>query len=1144
LLTVKNARLVIHQVGKKSFTLTTDELLVQLGDEIRVQAIIADLLGGNVELRSTLNAKTLAGETRLKVADVQLDSKRLAALPLAPSVLQEEHFSTTCSLAVQMIHPANDLDLRQHSLVLAAQIQDVASATVGPLCSDLDFTVENRNGVVQLRGRGDPLQGRFELNVGADLFAEPIIVETTARIEEVNLHPLLRFVERTMQPRESPLPPVHAVGALYLASRVALETDTVKFACRLRTGGSQLNVDNLALGDLTAEVDVQGAYAPSAEQPLSGVVTGSYAWDGLSLTAAAKRYQLGEAAGRVASSGQFEIALDRLTDPAAHRCQAAVQAQGVAFRGVALEEGLVRLQLEQGVAEVHAPETQILDTTLQQIAQVTATLRADLRDAGLLTARWNASDIAVKSLIRLAGTPDDLWAGDLSAKGSASVPLREVMNPNAWAGGAQLVAQGLVLHAEPISDVVVQGDLREGELTIPESQIRWRNAVCKLSATGSIDTNWVLQGQVAGTKILLSDVSDLASRFSKSPIPAKGSVETDGQFQVSGFPITFTAQGQAKLHEASYAGARIGEADFQWSANSSGVQLKSSSDRFFNGTYLVTVDIEGLDWTQATVKGSCQNIQVASLLAAAKVDLPSTGVLDGEFQLGSIQELTSLQGQANVRTRGVTIKNVSVELANGELAIGDGRAQLRCQGNLSEGTFEAIADCELLKLTDFLGDPQPIHQIPIYGSAKLERLLVDRLAAALKLAPLAPLRASVDVACTRNATTIEAGQLCNVTASLDNVTWNNARLSDRLTADIALSPTLLNLQQVRGRFADGQISGYANIALGGQPSGVFKFGAANVNLRRVSAAVQRSGSAASGNASLVVSGRIGAVITGQSYLSVENAKLGDLAVRQVRLPVDWSFNPQAQMARWRCRAGTVELGNGTVHLASDGSYYRGLTTSTTLRIENVDTSRLTSDKSTGAGVIDGTVSINAKRALTPQQFSGAFDLELSQAKALELPVLDKLPQMVSIPALPGTHQPQEDGGYLVGRMAGGVIYIDALGLAQSNVQVFMEGTATFAGRLNMDVTVSTAQSGPIDDLLSLANSPIMLAAAAPVALVAKANDAIKSRVIYVQVSGTANRPVLRIQPLKQLTQDALRFFISSTVGSDVAGVASNLNSPK
>jgi hypothetical protein len=101
----------------------------------------------------------------------------------------------------------------------------------------------------------------------------------------------------------------------------------------------------------------------------------------------------------------------------------------------------------------------------------------------------------------------------------------------------------------------------------------------------------------------------------------------------------------------------------------------------------------------------------------------------------------------------------------------------------------------------------------------------------------------------------------------------------------------------------------------------------------------------------------------------------------------------------------------------------------------------------------------------------------------------------------------------------------------------MNGHASLDGRLNFDVTAATGQVGPADGLMALTDSPLMLAAPAPVALVLKANEAMKDRVVHVHVGGTSSRPTLRLQPGKNLTQDTIRFFLTNSFGSQVANVA-------
>ncbi len=291
----------------------------------------------------------------------------------------------------------------------------------------------------------------------------------------------------------------------------------------------------------------------------------------------------------------------------------------------------------------------------------------------------------------------------------------------------------------------------------------------------------------------------------------------------------------------------------------------------------------------------------------------------------------------------------------------------------------------------------------------------------------------------------------------------------------------------------------------------------------------------SGSGTVKLRGRLGHVITGRADVTVENAVAAGVDVRQVRLPINWTVTPTAKTVRWQCRAGTVSVGGGNVRIATQGSYANSLNMNSTVRVERVDLAKLMQHGSAGSGIVDGNVIVRAKQARSMRQFVGTYDFEMKNIQGLKVPVLDQLPKMVSLsPSVPGRGQ---DGANIHGRIGGGLVHVDEIALHQSNVQVLVSGKATMQGKLDLDVIVSTESTSPTDQLVSMLDSPLMLAAPAPVALIAQANDLLKDRVVRVHVGGTAGYPTLRLQPGKQLTQDAVRFFLTNSFGSTATQVS-------
>ncbi len=267
----------------------------------------------------------------------------------------------------------------------------------------------------------------------------------------------------------------------------------------------------------------------------------------------------------------------------------------------------------------------------------------------------------------------------------------------------------------------------------------------------------------------------------------------------------------------------------------------------------------------------------------------------------------------------------------------------------------------------------------------------------------------------RDAESIREGLFCKCTGTTENISWNRSRLSERITADVVIGPSRIVLRELRGRVADGQLSGRADIDIQRHPQGTFKFAASNISLRRASAPFLKN--RVSGNGNLVVSGRIGNTITGQLNIRADNASVDDLAVQQVRIPIDWSFSQGSKIARWRSRSAVVKIGMGHIYCETEGDYSNGLSMNSIARLENIDTSRLIAGKSFGVGIVDGEVSIQAKRAKSLEEISGRYDFSLSHTKALEMPVLNKLPQMIKLPKI-GTNPKGKMAGTLFGRLSG------------------------------------------------------------------------------------------------------------------------------
>ena len=1037
------------------------------------------------------------------------------------------------SLRANAEHPAGEFDLRRHGIELLVSVRKLQSQHLGTVCNAFSLRAQNQLGHLVVTGSGDLADGMANIAADANLMALPITAVAFLSAEQLDVG----------QVGSQFMPELDVQTKLNIRAHAKVDgsLDAVAFASSVRARASEIKVEGIGVADVVSEVTASGCFAWKDVASVAGKVDGVVSSAGVSVKDVANRFDLPTSTGQVSLASDFHASLADLASLDSYELNASIKTSNVSVGELTLKDTTGSFRIESGLAVAELRDATIIDCHSLQVASCNASVKTMFAETESVSAGLRLSLSPTTSLARMLGADESICGGDLIVDGSASCVLSQIAMPSAWNALAELTTRDLAFAGESIGDVDAQLTLSAGKLTLPAFPIQWRDNRCTIAATGSLEEQLEISGKLLAEPVRIADVSDLLSKFSSEKFPAEGLATMDGEFQLTTGPLDFAASGSMKLSGASYSGTAIGKADLAWSADLKGIKLRSSSNAFLGGQYVVEANAKELDWTKTLVEGQFQNIQVARLAAFSGQKIALAGVVDGGVRVTSIANLESLAGRAWIKSRGLQVDRIPVEIALADVSLQSSKIVASCEGTIADGRYRGNATSELAQLIVFTQTPnRKISQLPVIAQGRLEDLPLESLARRLQLPQeLRTLGGRLSASCMRDRSMLDGSALCAATASVSDLQVNRVRLSDRITSDISVLEDRIELRRIDGRFADGRLSGKAQVRIASNPTGSFEFAASRVNLRRASAPFVSQ--PVTGTGALLLRGRIGQVINGRADVSVHHGAFAGVSVPNAKFPIDWSYSLPSKVARWNCRAGMASVGGGTVRISSEGSYSTSLNMTTSARIQRVDSSKLMRGKSVGAGIVSGTMTLQAKRARSIKQFAGKYELTLANVKTLEIPVLDHLPSMVSLsPPRPGQG---EDGGTVHGRIAGGLVYVDQLSISQSNIQVMMSGNATLDGRLDFDVTASTQANGPTDQLLELADSPLMLAAPAPIALVAKANDLLKDRVVHVHVGGIASRPTLRLQPGKQLSQDAVRFFLKNSFGSTTADLATRQSQP-
>jgi hypothetical protein len=157
--------------------------------------------------------------------------------------------------------------------------------------------------------------------------------------------------------------------------------------------------------------------------------------------------------------------------------------------------------------------------------------------------------------------------------------------------------------------------------------------------------------------------------------------------------------------------------------------------------------------------------------------------------------------------------------------------------------------------------------------------------------------------------------------------------------------------------------------------------------------------------------------------------------------------------------------------------------------------------------------------------NGILEARLRSVQALKFPVLEALrPYLAGV-----SFNTQFNQGDLKATLGRGVIRVQELSLVSDTAQVYIDGTATIAGRLNLSAIVHTGEFRVTGRLVQSLVQALAVSIAPEAALLSRASAFLSNRVIYLRIGGTVSRPVPRVQPLPILRAEAIRFFFNQIV---------------
>jgi hypothetical protein len=588
-----------------------------------------------------------------------------------------------------------------------------------------------------------------------------------------------------------------------------------------------------------------------------------------------------------------------------------------------------------------------------------------------------------------------------------------------------------------------------------------------------------------------------------------------GKFSLAGDISSqkLNSNGKLKVSEFSLDNRRLSDVSAAW--NYLGNDWKKSSVELFalGGTLSVTE----FNQLPQRIKFDLKKVDASQLSSFARLPAKLTGKISGNASLNnwSVEETR----WADLKLQGASFVAGDVEFGDlvADAEFRDGKLSYAVAGRLLNGKFTADGSALIDRLTAETTLPLKVQ----FTNGELSGLYRSKA----RLSSLRSLQGSL-AANANLLIRLDRPPTGTGVVRVSDLTWKNERLTRQVSTNVKLTNGIVKLDNVRADLNRGEISGRASIPLSLQSSGTYELNVRSFDLQRFLEIVMSDPVDGVGLVDARISGRTGKVISGQGSVSINRAKVLGLRGRSLRVPIQFQYQPLQQAGRIELRQSRFQVFNGKV--TGNASLDIGRTTNvkSDLKISNLDTDALFSSlaglKQSGQGRLSGRLKLNGKSIRSARDLTGSFRGSLSRAEAFELPLLNTVGRFLGGNQLQSRDFESKDIDL---QLAKGKVEVRQLNISNSLAQISISGDAYVDGRLDLDVTGRVEQLNQPTLLEQLLGSPLSRFRGSPVAVFAQAADFLSERLVFVKISGTFQRPLVRPNAGKQIQEETIRYFL-------------------
>jgi len=858
--------------------------------------------------------------------------------------------------------------------------------------------------------------------------------------------------------------------------------------------------------------------------------------------------------GRLTFQVHASIPINTAGDLKAYRLRGTAKLPSFNVSGLAMTNVEAKVRYNNGILDLENLSGQVPAAKgSQTVGKFAGNSHVEVAPRGDLQASLKLDEVPLSTLLSLLPPMKNQVSGVLSGTVQARAPLMRLSDPASWRGVANLNVPSIDVFGIPLRNAVAS-------LTVDDTRARLTTLKADLEGaplTGQgevqLQDAYPFKAEVHLSRGDLTTLNRLAPAL-RPPFQLKGRTQLDGTASGTLKPFKFdTTNGQVHARDLVVERFTVDDVSFRWSRDGDDIKFDAIKMDLYGGNVTGTAKLPLNATAPGSAKLDIRNLDVKAMALAlpvvpVRLEGKVSGTLKGKLSPSEGDRPRTWTSDIEVTAPQLRVQNIPAEKLKGKIDYRAGKIVYNLQGETLGGTFSIKGDLPVPgnqdKETRRHGDKETRRQTDENlwlcqavadepggtGRFELRDAQLARLWRAYDITgPLSRLDGQFDILLNYRHIGPNLSPLGDGSFRIDNITWYDEFLGTGLQGTARLTANALELYNVTGDVAGGLFLGRFLFGLKPNSRSWFHIDLQQVEASRLFVPLPAVAAHVKGPVDLSLRGTIGREWDGSGGATLARVQIYGMEVTEWRIPLTFSFSPAQGSGELTIRDSIARIAQGRARLEGTLNWGNALRLTGRLLFYDVDLRTLLRHNpgisSYASGRVSGRVDLAGNEMHSLNDLTALVQAKMRQGQALQMPVLRQLTPYLRGGASSGTFQ----SGELQGRLAGGIFRIEHATLVGDFIKMLILGTINLAGNLDLEVTAQTGLNCINPARANSISSRIPVVGVIPRLLIYEATSLLSPAVVHLHVTGTVRAPVIRIEPLLTLTDEAVRFFLGGAL---------------